>query len=97
VPQSQLPAQSIPGLPRGGLPSGAIPPGFSQRRGSGNPLQDAAQLFGRTSDRGSRLPNPRSTPSGAADSNDPSLLPFAENVLSQVQQLVNRLKDNNGR
>lgn len=64
-----------------------------------NPFASASQLLRRQSlSRAGRLPSRESLSNALSEeplqSNDPNLLPFAENVLSQVQQLVNRLKDN---
>lgn len=63
-----------------------------------NPFAPASQPTRRQGlSRAGRLPSRESLSrvlSEELQSNDPNLLPFAENVLSQVQQLVNRLKDN---
>lgn len=67
-----------------------------------NPFAPASQLPRRQGlpSRAWRLPSRESLSNVLSEdqlqSNDPNLLPFAENVLSQVQQLVNRLKDNRG-
>lgn len=66
-----------------------------------NPFAPASQLPRRQGlSRAGRLPSRESLSNVLSEeqlqSNDPNLLPFAENVLSQVQQLVNRLKDNRG-
>uniref|UniRef100_A0A8W8P494 Uncharacterized protein n=1 Tax=Magallana gigas TaxID=29159 RepID=A0A8W8P494_MAGGI len=64
-----------------------------------NPFAPASQPTRRQGlSRAGRLPSRESLSRVLSEeqlqSNDPNLLPFAENVLSQVQQLVNRLKDN---
>lgn len=67
-----------------------------------NPLQAASQLLERMNNRGPIVPPSGPENSGPIDPNtasdgpsaDPNLLPFAENVLTQVQQLVDRLKEN---
>ncbi|XP_061165751.1 PML-RARA-regulated adapter molecule 1-like [Saccostrea echinata] len=109
-PFARRPSQGFQGLPRGpfapNLPSGSDPLGLGPMGRRRNPLQAASQLLGRVNNRGPNVPStgPENIPSGPintnavsegnAPSNDQNLLPFAENVLTQVQQLVDRLKDN---
>ncbi|XP_062613285.1 uncharacterized protein LOC134275060 [Saccostrea cucullata] len=85
------------------LPSRPGPMGLGPMRRR-NPLQAASELLERMNNRGPNVPpsgpeNSRPLDTRTASdgpSTDPNLLPFAENVLTQVQQLVDRLKENGG-